>query len=64
METSARVLGSEHPNTLTSVNNLAFESRTAEGGGRAGRASDGDVFEGAWFGAGRWASTSLFNIIA
>ncbi|OCK98037.1 uncharacterized protein K441DRAFT_654944 [Cenococcum geophilum 1.58] len=73
METFKSVLGSEHPDTLTSignlastfwnqgwrkeaeelevVNNLAFELRAVEGGGRARCASDGDVFKGAWFGA-------------
>jgi hypothetical protein len=49
METRKRVLRAEHPDTLTSMANLAStyqESRTLEGGRRAGGASDGDEKEG------------------
>jgi hypothetical protein len=50
METFKRVLGPEHPSTLTSMANLAstFGIKAVEGGRRAGGASDGDEQEGAW----------------
>lgn len=49
METTKRVLGGEHPDTLTNIDNLASIYRnqgTLEGGRRAGDASDGDNEEG------------------
>ncbi|APA11278.1 hypothetical protein sscle_07g060480 [Sclerotinia sclerotiorum 1980 UF-70] len=54
METSLRVLGQEHPDTLISMANLASdipESGTLEGGRRLGGASDGDEKEGVRAGA-------------
>ena len=54
LEARRAVLGEEHPGTLTNTGNLAStyrESRTVEGDGRAGRASDGDKKEGARAGA-------------
>ena len=58
MKTRQRVLRAEHPSTLISMDNLAGdvqESRAMAGGGRAGRASDGDDEEGAGRGASQHA---------
>lgn len=53
METSKRVLGPEHPDTLMSVNNLAsmYHNQGRWTGGRDGGTSDGDEKKGVRAGA-------------
>ena len=58
METRKSVLRAENLDTLTSINNLAFDvqqPRVVEKGRRAGDANNGDKKEGAWGGASRHA---------
>ena len=54
LETRKRVLGEEHPDTLSPMDNLSLTQLGAvDGGGRAVYASDGEEKNGTWGGVSR-----------